>query len=132
MERQFHRYYEQASKSSNIGLTLLQLLETRLDTVVYRAGFTLTQNQARQFVNHGHVMVNGKRASVPSFQVKPGDSITLTADLRTLIENQRSAAPELPVWLRRASSSVDVLSLPEREQITPLIDEQLIIEYYSR
>jgi small subunit ribosomal protein S4 len=132
LERQFHRYYELASKSNNIGLTLLQILETRLDTVVYRAGYSLTQSQARQFVNHGHVTVNGKRVSIPSYRVVPGDSISVDESLRTLIENQRSAAPELPIWLRRASSTVDVLSLPERDQITPIIDEQLIIEYYSR
>ena len=132
LERQFHKYYREASKSGNVGLHLLQTLETRLDTVVYRAGFTLTQNQARQFVNHGHVLVNGKLVTIPSFSTLPGMKISLDPKLKTLIEDQRGHSAEVPVWLRHEKDYVEVLALPTREQITSLINEQLIVEHYSR
>jgi small subunit ribosomal protein S4 len=133
LERQFHKYYEAATKSNNVGLRLLQLLETRLDTVVYRAGLALTQNQARQYVTHGHVQVNGKKVSIPSFQVIPGMLVTLDRPLAERTEESRGHAAEMPVWLRASNANgVEMLDLPVREQISPLIDEQLIVEYYSR
>lgn len=132
LERQFHKYYVSACKSQNVGLRLLQLLETRLDTVVYRSGFGLTQNQARQFVTHGHVQVNGEKVSIPSYKVSVGDVVTLDEKLKKLIEEQRGTGVELPKWLRSVKNGCEVLDLPTREQITPLINEQLIVEYYSR
>lgn len=132
LERQFHRYYIQASKSQNVGLVLLQMLETRLDTVVFRAGLALTQNQARQFVSHGHTLVNGKRVSIPSFQVQPGMKISLDASLRKMVDEQRGQNAEVPVWLTMEGAQIEVLSLPERKQIPSIVDEQLIVEYYSR
>ncbi len=132
LERQFRKYYEKAAKSNNIGLQLMQLLETRLDTVVYRAGYALTQNQARQFVTHGHVMVNGKKASIPSFQVLPGMKITVDDKLIKLIDEQRGQSAILPTWIKTGNKSAEVLDLPTRDQISPLINEQLIVEYYSR
>lgn len=132
LERQFKRYYLEATKSQNIGLSLLQLLETRLDTVVYRAGFALTQNQARQFVTHGHVKVDGKKVDIPSFKVLPGMKVELDKTLLKLVEDQRMLVGEIPVWIRIEKSGAEVLSLPTREQISGLIVEQLIVEYYSR
>ena len=132
LERQFRKYYEQASKSQNVGLVLLQLLETRLDSVVYKAGYTLTQNQARQFVNHGHVMVNDKKVTIPSFQVLPGMSVSLDPKLKQLVEDQRGNKAEVPVWMKQHDKSTEVLALPEREQIPSLVNEQLIVEFYSR
>lgn len=132
LERQFHNYYKEASKSQNVGLTLMQLLESRLDTVVYRAGFAITQNQARQFVTHGHVLINGKKVSIPSYDVKPGMKISLDPELRKMVEEQRQMTAEIPNWLRVDSKETEMLSLPTRETITSLVDEQLIVEYYSR
>jgi small subunit ribosomal protein S4 len=132
LERQFHRYYVEAAKTQNIGLTLLQILETRLDTVVYRSGYGLTQNQARQFVTHGHVTVNGKKVSIPSFRVLPGMKIAADPTLVELVDSQRGFAADLPTWIRREGKGTEVLSIPTREQISPLLNEQLIVEYYSR
>lgn len=132
LEKQFHRYYEKASKSQNVGLALMQLLETRLDTVLFRAGLTLTQNQARQFVGHGHVTVNGKRVTIPSFQVLPGMIVNLDANLVKMVADQRGFQPEVPVWIKVTNKGAEVLDLPTRDQIPPLINEQLIVEFYSR
>ena len=132
LEKQFRNYYLKASKSQDVGFTLLQMLETRLDTVVYRAGWTLTQNQARQFVTHGHVKVNGKLASICSMQVVPGMVITLDPKLIQLVEDQRGFVADLPVWLRGGKKDVELIALPTREQITTPLDEQLIVEFYSR
>jgi len=132
LERQFHKYYVEATKSQNVGLALMQLLETRLDTVVYRGGYALTQNQARQFVNHGHVMVDGKKVSIPSFKVLPGMKITLDTELSTMVSDQRGSEASIPAWITVTSKAVEVQSLPTREQIPPIINEQLIVEFYSR
>lgn len=132
LERQFHRYYKQASKSENAGLRLLQMLETRLDSAVFRGGLALTQSQARQLVSHGHVLVNGKKVSIPSFAVIPGMKITLAPELHKTITDSGTATPETPNWLKRDDNAIEVLALPTREEITPLIEERLIIEYYSR
>ncbi|MBU6389822.1 30S ribosomal protein S4, partial [Patescibacteria group bacterium] len=132
LERQFHKYYVQASKEQNVGLALLQLLETRLDSVIYKAGFALTQNQARQFVSHGHVTVNGQKVSIPSFQVKPGMKVSIDTPLRKMVEEQRGTSAELPVWVKVDKQGAELLALPTREQIPSLINEQLIVEFYSR
>ena len=132
LERQFRKYYELASKSQNVGLTLVQLLETRLDTVVLRAGFALTQNQARQFVTHGHVLVNGKKVSIPSFRVLPGMKIGADAKLAEMINEQRGQAAELPTWVKVSKLEAEMLDQPTREQIPSIINEQLIVEFYSR
>ncbi|HSI20625.1 MAG TPA: 30S ribosomal protein S4 [Verrucomicrobiae bacterium] len=132
LERQFRKYYELAAKSQNIGLTLMQLLETRLDTVLYRGGFAMTQNQARQFVNHGHVLVNGKRVSIPSFRVLPGMVVSVDAKLAKLVEDERGQSVDIPNWLKSSKNEVTVLDMPVREQIPSIINEQLIVEFYSR
>ena len=132
LERQFHKYYTLAAKAQNVGLALMQLLETRLDTVVYRAGYALTQNQARQFVNHGHVMVDGKKVSIPSFEVRPGMKITLDAELSQMVSDQRGSESSVPAWITVTSKAAEVTAIPVRDQIPQIINEQLIVEFYSR
>lgn len=132
LEKQFRNYYLKAAKSQNVGLVLLQLLETRLDSFVYKSGYTLTQSQARQFVNHGHVKVDGKKVTIPSFQVTAGMKISLDSSLQKLVEEQRGHIADLPVWLKAESKHTEMLALPTREQISTLINEQLVIEFYSR
>ena len=132
LERQFARYFKMASKSHNAGLTLLQILETRLDTVVFRGGFTQTQSQARQFVTHGHVTVNGKKVSIPSFVVEPGMKIALTSSIQKTVDDAPVPTGEIPVWLRKDSKGIEVLAQPTREQIPSIVNEQLIVEFYSR
>ncbi len=132
LEKQFRNYYENASKQRIVGLALLQLLETRLDTVFFRAGLTITQQQARQFITHGHVLVDGKKVTIPSFQVKPGTKVTLDSKLAALVASQRGQDAPLPVWVSVEGNSATVLDLPTREQITSLINEELIVEFYSR
>ena len=133
MERQFHRYYLNACKSQNVGLALLQILELRLDTVVFRSGFAITQSQARQFVSHGHICVDGKKVNIPSFAVKPGMVITVSSkEIQKVIESQSSQNSEVPNWLKVNKFKSEVLALPEREEINSIVNEQMIIEYYSR
>lgn len=139
LEGQFRKYYEEAARRRGVtGETLLQLLETRLDNVCFRLGFGNTRQAARQFVNHGHVLVNGKSVDVPSFQVKPGDVITVAAKpssqqwaLRML---ELTQAVPMVDWLTvdREKLEGSVARLPERSDIDPLVNEQLIVELYSR
>jgi len=139
LERQFHRYYEIALKQRGItGLTLLQTLESRLDNVVYRLGFADSRAEARQLVTHGHFTVNGRRTDIPSMLLDAGDKIsvregsrkrTFFKQLPDLIENRTT-----PTWLNRDSKELSgsVLRLPERSEIDANLQEQLIVEYYSR
>ena len=139
MERQFRRYYEIAlSRRGVTGETLLQLLETRLDNVVYRLGLANTRRGARQLVGHGHVKVNGRKVDISSFTVKPGDAITVRDNpksrqlaTRNLDLTQISPVPD---WLtvNREALSGAVARVPSREEIAPIVNEQLIVELYSR
>lgn len=136
LERQFSKYFKWAAKSGSTGDTLLVLLETRLDHVVYLLGFAPTKRMARQLVNHGHVLVNGKRVSIPSYNVSPGEVISL-ATKASEIPHVTEAIKEtkessIPTWLERKAGAGLVKSKPEREHITFPIEEQLIVEYYSR
>lgn len=129
LERQFRRYYEKASRAgSPTGETLLQLLESRLDNVVFRLGLADSRPQARQYTSHGHVTVNGKKIDIPSYQVKPGQTIELVTIIR------KPTQLEVPLWLTRSKSQLagEVVQLPTRDQIPTEVDEQLIIEFYSR
>lgn len=129
LERQFHKYYKLARRSKgNSGETLLQLLELRLDNIVYRLGFADTRRQARQYVTHGLVKVDGKKASIPSMQMSPKQTIELTKIIR------KPAEQEMAVWLRGSAGKLkgEVLSVPVREEIGTELEEQLIIEFYSR
>ena len=139
MERQFRRYFETALKRRGVtGVTLLQLLETRLDNVVFRLGFANTRRGARQLVGHGHVQVNGRKVDVSSFNVKTGDVITVREKpnsrqlaIRNLDLTQITPVPD---WLtvNREALSGQVARIPSREEIAPIVNEQLIVELYSR
>ncbi len=138
LERQFRRYYKQAAQQVGItGDNLLRILESRLDNVVYRAGLAQTRPQARQLVNHGHFKVNGKKVDIPSYQVRGGDVVTLKERSRDLIIVQHSIDTldhALPEWLEVNSDDrrIAVVELPNRAQIDTPIQEQLIVELYSK
>ncbi len=138
LERQFRRYYEMATRQPGItGESLLRLLESRIDNVVWRAGMAATRPQARQLVNHGHFRVNGKRVDIPSFQLKAGDVVSAKERSRELLIIQHSLDTinhPVPEWLSVNSEgrSVTVLSLPMRAQIDTGIKEQMIVELYSK
>jgi small subunit ribosomal protein S4 len=139
-ERQFRRYFRQALKTKGLtGTTLLVLLERRLDNVVYRLGFASSRAQARQLVTHGHFTVNGKKVDIASYAVEPGDVIQVTENSRRLtyfkdLMEQGNRRQMPPKWLAvdMAALSGRVLAMPTREDIDPSINEQLIVEYYSR
>lgn len=129
LERQFRRYFSAASRASaDTGAMLLQTLERRLDNIVFRLGLADSRPQARQFVTHGHVRVNGKKVNIPSFQVSVGDSVELVKIAR------KPGQQELLIWLDREKTGLagKVINLPERDQIPTEIEEQLIVEFYSR
>lgn len=138
LEKQFRRYYQEADRRQGItGDVLLMLLEQRLDNVVWRAGLTATRPQARQLVNHGHFRVNGKKVDIPSFQVKPGDEITIKDRSKDLIVIQHSVDTQgrlVPDWLEVDTDerTIRVISHPRRDQIDTDINEQLIVELYSK
>ena len=136
-EKQFARYYKEAARRKGVtGTILLQLLESRLDNVVFKAGFAVTRKQSRQIVNHGHILVNGKKVDIPSFLVKPGDVISVKAKSSDFIKTVESAidmAIAQP-WLtiNKESQTITFDRIPEREELDPEFKEQLVIEYYSK
>lgn len=139
MESQFRKYFRKAEKSKGItGQRLLQLLERRLDNVVYRLGFASSRPEARQLVNHGHFMVNGRKVDIPSFSVSPGDEIKLkdkskkSPRFQELVE--LAEGHKVPEWLERDLENFygKVLRVPEREDIDAPVEEHLIVEFYSR
>lgn len=136
IEHQFAKYMDQALRTrGNTVNKLFELLETRLDNTVYRLGFAATRSQARQMVSHRHILVNGKRVNIPSYRVKPEDTITLSEKavkipkVETLIKNKDLM---LPSWLKRKGGAGVVLRAPVREDIVEPIEDQDIIEFYSR
>lgn len=136
LEKQLNRVYKEASKNPTAtGSALLSLLERRLDNVVYRAGWTPTRFAARQLVSHGHVQVNGKKMNIPSYRVVVNDVINLKAKtmkipyVAELLKDESVSAPE---WIQRKGAVAKVASLPVREDVVEKIDEQLVVEYYSR
>ncbi len=139
-ERQFRRYFDIAQRARGLtGQVLLQLLETRLDNVVYRLGFARSRREARQLVTHGHFTVNGRRTDIPSYQVRPGDVVAVREGSRKLpffkeLLPQWASQQQVPPWLERDLDNLagKVLRLPERGEIDTQIDEQLIVEFYSR
>jgi small subunit ribosomal protein S4 len=137
LEKQFRRSFSDASRSSgNTGAKFLELLERRLDNVVYRLGFATSRAQARQWVNHGHFAVNGKRVSIPSFRVRPGDVISCVETSRQFLKEslEMTSMPPAPKWLEgnRETITGTVKGLPEREDIDTPVQELLIVEFYSR
>ncbi|MGI5828289.1 MAG: 30S ribosomal protein S4 [Patescibacteria group bacterium] len=136
LEKQFAGYYEKALKNPKAtGTRLLQLLELRLDNALYRLGLAPTRTAARQYVTHGHVLVNGEKVDVPSYEVKPGDTVTLKSSflenpmIKPLLEKKNTVIPK---WLERKGAVGKVAREPEREEIDADISEQLIVEFYSR
>lgn len=136
LEKQFHRYYVQASKKpGETGKEMLRLLECRLDNVVYRLGFAPTRAAARQLVSHGHVQVDGAKVDRPSFQVAPGMSIKIS-DKAAKIPATASLLEEknknLPKWLEKQGLVGKIKTMPTREDVDIDINENLVVEYYSR
>jgi len=138
LEAQFRNMYAEANRAPGItGENLLRMLELRLDNVVYRAGWGASRSQARQLVRHGHIQVNGKRVTIPSYRVRAGEAITLKAATRenfNVRRNLDTLERSLPAWLEKSDNgfTVSVLSAPERAQIDETINEQLIVELYSK
>src|ERR671921_933834 len=139
LENQFRRYFETAERTRGItGETLLQLLERRLDNVIYRLGLATSRAQARQLVLHGHFTVNGRKVDIPSYSVKPGDVVAVRQSSRNApailhaIEEVKGRG--VPEWLSAdaAAMSAKVSSIPTREQINLPVQEQLIVELYSK
>lgn len=139
LEKQFRKYYEIATKMPGAaGDNLLQLLESRLDNVIFRLGLANTRRESRQIVNHGHVLVNGKRLDIPSYRVKVGDVITLTEKtlssdrMKAIIETNSSRV--VPKWLDMDKNTVTgkVIAMPQRDDIDFEVEEHLIVELYSK
>jgi small subunit ribosomal protein S4 len=136
LERQFKNYYLVAAKTPEAtGAKLISLLERRLDNAVYRLGFAPTRRAARQLVSHGNILVNGQKLSIPSYQVKDNETISLSTTaakipyVKELVENKEYSPP---AWLTRKAIVGKVARLPERDDISENINEQLIVEFYSR
>ncbi len=137
-EKQFRNLYEEANRRKGVtGELMLQMLERRLDNIVYRAGLAATRAQARQFVNHGHIDVNGKRVTIPSYRVRVGDVVSLRSKSREMVTvqwNKDVLDRQAPGWLETGDDgfAVTVRAYPEREQIDVPVREQLIVELYSK
>lgn len=139
LERQFRRYYGIAERQSGMtGENLMRLLELRLDNVIFRLGLATTRAQARQSVTHGHVRVGGKKVDIPSYEISEGDEITLTDKFKKTVadrgEQDAKTEIDVPGWLKLDSKSLSgkVLAVPGRSDIDAAINEQLIVEFYSR
>ena len=138
LENQFHHYFEEADRQKGItGENLLVMLERRLDNVVYRLGFGVSRPQARQIVRHGHIRVNGKKVDIPSFQVSVGDVISIrekSAESEHFKAMREGTGKTMPQWLTidAAELKATVVALPKREDVGMDIQENLIVELYSR
>ena len=139
LEGQFYHYFELAEKMSGMtGENLLKVLESRLDNVVYRAGFAMSRPEARQLVSHAHFTVNGKKVNIPSYRVKPGDVVAITeksmgSDKFKAVLEANASRPALN-WLSldKAKGQVTIVNLPERSEIDLQVEEHLIVELYSK
>ena len=139
LEKQFRSYYEEAARSKGVtGEELIRICESRLDNVVHRSGLAMNRSMARQLVSHGHFEVNGKKVNIPSFRVKSGDVVAVrnrSKSMGRIIENAAfHEGRPTPEWLRSnlREMTVEVVALPEREQMDVPVQEQLIVEYYSK
>ena len=139
LEKQFRSYYEEAARSKGVtGEELMRICESRLDNVVYRAGFSMNRAMARQLVSHGHFEVNGRKVNIPSYRVRPGDTVAVRGKSKSIgriVENASYAeGREIPDWLdsNLRELSARIRTLPERTQIDVPVQEQLIVEYYSK
>ncbi len=139
LEKQFHMYYEKARRMNGVtGSNLMSLLETRLDSVVFRLGFARTRKEARQTVSHGHICVNGRRVDIASFHVKPGDVVSVAPKAKDMLVIKSAIVSaenrQVPSWLEVDIEKLQgtVLNVPSRDQIDMDIQEQLIVELYSK
>jgi small subunit ribosomal protein S4 len=137
LEKQFRNYYDKASRQPGVtGENLLRLLERRLDNVLVRLGFAASRRQARQLVTHRHFLVNGRRVNVPSYQLKPQDVISVheSSSAIPVIREATEGTATVPAWLQADYDSLtaNVLRLPERDEISAPVQEQLIVELYSK
>ena len=137
LESQFRRYYDKASRQEGItGENLLTLLERRFDNVLVRLGFAASRRQARQLIRHGHWTINGRRVDIPSYQVREGDIIALKTGSTTepLIREATELTAQVPAWLQADHDALTakILRKPERREITTPVQEQLIVELYSK
>ncbi|MDP9269141.1 MAG: 30S ribosomal protein S4 [Acidobacteriota bacterium] len=139
LEKQFRNYFEKAARTRGVtGEMLLQQLERRLDNVVYRMGFAVARRQARQLVRHGHIEVNGRKVDIPSYQVSAGDTVAVRERSRKLIlveqAKELTSHQSVPTWISadRDNYTGKILSLPKREEINMPVNEQLIVELYSK
>ena len=136
LEKQFRNYVEKAIRSKgNTGEMLLMLLERRLDNVVFRLGFAATRPAARQLVSHRHLSINGKIVNIPSYQVSPGETITLSTisiKMPTIKKLLEDSDYKTPSWLKRKGAAAKISSMPKRDDIAEPISEQDIVEFYSR
>jgi len=130
LEKQFRNYFNKSTKSVNTGLTLLINLETRLDNVIKHSNFAASTRSARQFVNHGSVTVNGKKVSTPNYQVKPGDKIKI----KKALKKSKEFTSEIPKWIKvdNKNMTVEIIAIPKREEMSQDVNEELIVELYSR
>jgi small subunit ribosomal protein S4 len=139
LEKQFRNYYEEATRTrGRTGEAMLQILESRLDNVIYRAGFAKSRDMARQLVGHGHVLVNGRKVNIPSYRVSESDIVEIAAKSRELtpfvVARAEAGERPVPAWLEVNADKMRILvhALPARTQIDTLVQEQLIVEYYSK
>lgn len=138
LEKQFRRYIAAAMRAGGVtGEVLMQLLERRLDNVVYRAGFAASRNEARQLVSHGHFTVNGRLVNIPSYQTREGDVVKVKDSARQagpFKELKSAAGRPIPEWLgvEYENLAATVTAIPTREQIDTVVDEQQVVEFYSR
>ena len=137
LEGQFRTYYDKASRQPGVtGENLLRLLETRLDNVLVRLGFAASRRQARQLVGHGHWSVNGRRVDIPSYHVRPGDVLSFKSGsgAETVVRDSTELISSVPAWLEADHDSLTakVLRLPDRDEIVTPVQEQLIVELYSK
>ena len=137
LEKQFRNYYKSAARQQGItGDRLLQLLELRLDNVVYRLGFASSRAQARQIIRHGHFMVNGRRVNIPSYRLRPDDIVSVKPEspVEQVVRDATDLTASVPAWLEadHDNLSARVLKTPERSEIDAPIEEQLIVELYSK
>jgi small subunit ribosomal protein S4 len=139
LESQFREYYEKASRAAGVtGELLIQQLERRLDNVAFRLGFAISRRQARQIVRHGHVTVNGRKVNIPSYQVNAGDEIAICEGAKKMLiveqATQFAASNPVPAWLEANFENLSgrILSLPKRKDVDLPVNEQLIVELYSK
>ena len=137
LEKQFRGYYDKASRQEGVtGENLLRILERRLDNVLVRLGFAASRRQARQMINHGHWWINGRRVDIASYQVRPDDLITIkpNSGVADVVRQATELTAAVPPWLQADHDSLTakVLRLPERGEITTPVQEQLIVELYSK